>query len=292
MSHLRAFVVEWGIHLAEVGLLLAVTGFVLAWIRHRVGVAWVRRVLGRSDLLGLMSGAALGVVTPVCSCSVGALYATLLHNGASTRSAAAFLFAAPATNEVVLVAVVLAFGASGAGLYLAAGVTAAMLTGRFAERLHLRPCESCVAAMQADWSDLSQPVWRRALLDTRRLVTTMALPVAVGAALAAALHVWSWDPATVLSGVGHTAWAPVAAAMVGLPLHVEPGMVAALIVPLATSGLALGTLISLTMAITVASVPESAMLRSIVGWRGVGTLAVWYIVYTSSIGILVNTFWS
>ncbi|MBM3749554.1 MAG: hypothetical protein FJW21_00025 [Acidimicrobiia bacterium] len=292
MMALREFGAEWATHIVEVGVLLTLTGFALAWVRHRIGLQWVRRVLGRDDAVGLLSGAALGAVTPVCSCSVGAVYASLLHNGASTRSAAAFLFAAPAVNEVVIVAVLLAFGAAGAGIYVVAGLAAATLTGRFAERLHLRPCASCAASMRRDWPDETQSIWHRAMADTRGLVTTMALPVAVGAAIAAALHVWSWDPASVMSGVGDAAWAPVAAAVVGLPLHVEPGMVAALIVPLASSGIALGTLISLTMATTVASMPEGAMLKTIVGWRGVGTLAAWYLLYTSLIGVLVNTFWS
>src|SRR5690349_25112557 len=90
---------SWLSELIEIAILLHAITFVLAWIRHRLGTGWLRRSLGRPDAVGLLTGAILGVFTPVCSCGVGAVYALLLQNGASPRAAAAFLFAAPAIHE-------------------------------------------------------------------------------------------------------------------------------------------------------------------------------------------------
>ncbi len=286
----RVFGSEWFAHILEIGALLVLTSLVLGIVRHSLGNGWIRYALGRRDTLGLVSGALLGAVTPVCSCSVGAIYASLVHHGASHRSAAAFLFAAPAVNEVVLVTVVVAFGWKGGLAYMVAGITAAIVTGRFAERLRLQPCAHCTGAFLPA-PGLRRSAWRLALADTHALVRAMALPVFIGAGLAGVLQAWHFDPATVLARVGEAPWAPVAAALIGLPLHVEPGLVAGLVVPLAASGLAMGTLISFTMATTVASLPEGAVLRTLVGWRGIGALSAWFFAYTAGIGLLINHVW-
>lgn len=282
---------EWLAHMLEIGGLLILTSLALGVIRHSLGDGWIRYALGRRDAIGLASGALLGVVTPVCSCSVGAIYASLVHHGASHRSAAAFLFAAPAVNEVVLVTMVLALGWKGGLAYLLAGVTAAIVTGRFAERLRLQPCAHCTAAFVPDASARGS-AWRLALGDTARLARAMAAPVIVGAGLASLLQSADVDPVSVLARAGDAPWAPIAAALIGLPLHVEPGLVAGLVVPLAASGLAMGTLISFTMATTVASLPEGAVLRTLVGWRALGTLSAWFFVYTAGVGLLVNHVWN
>jgi len=284
---MNLFASEWAVHVVEIGGLLLLTNYVLALVRHTLGDGWIRLALGRHDTVGLVCGAMVGAVTPVCSCSVGAIYASLVQNGASPRAAAAFLFAAPAINEVVLIAVILTLGWQGAVVYLAAGLTAAVLTGRFAESLHLRPCLTCSApgeATAAGW-----PAWRLALADTTGVARRMALPVLAGAGVAGLMQAMHIDPTTVLTGIGAAPWAPIAAAVLALPIHIEPALVSGLVLPLAASGLALGTLISLTMAATVASVPEAVVLRTLVGWRGVGALSTWFLVYTSGIGLLVNT---
>lgn len=282
---------EWLAHVVEIGALLAGTSFVLGWIRHALGEGWIRLALGRRDAVGLAYGALLGAVTPVCSCSVGAIYASLLHHGASHRSAAAFLFAAPAVNEVVLVTVLIAFGWKGALWYLAGGLAAAIVTGRFAEQLRLRPCERHLHVL-ACTPTMRQAAWRRASADTLRLLRTMALPVVIGAGLAGALQAAQFDPRSLLAAIGAAPWAPVAAAAIGLPLHIEPGLLAGLLAPVIGTGLAMGTLISFTMATAVASVPEGALLRSLIGWRGLATLSLWYFTYTAGFGLFVNAFWT
>ncbi|MCX7972280.1 MAG: permease [bacterium] len=61
----------------------------------------------------------MGIFTPVCSCSVTPLYVSLINSGFSKKSAAAFLFAAPAVNEFAIVVMYLTLGFKGAAiLYL------------------------------------------------------------------------------------------------------------------------------------------------------------------------------
>jgi len=58
--------------------------------------------------------------------------------------------------------------------------------------------------------------------------------------------------------------------------------------PLVKIGLPLGTVISLMMATTVATVPEAVVLRRVVGWRGVWSVTGWFFLYTASIGLVIN----
>jgi uncharacterized membrane protein YraQ (UPF0718 family) len=287
----------WLAEFIEIAILLHITTFVLAWVRHGLGTGWLRYSLGRPDAVGLLSGAVLGLFTPVCSCGVGAVYASLLQNGASHRAAAAFLFAAPAINEFVLLLILVMLGPVGALLYVVAGLSAAVLAGRFAHRLHLTPCEvhnehddghehahdhAHAAAMET-----GTPL-RRALHDTFDLTRRLALPLVLATACIALLQALAINPVGFITRIGHAWFAPIVAALVGLPLHVETPLLGSVFLPLVKVGLPLGTVISLLMATTVAAVPEAVVLRRVVGWRGVWGMTCWFFIYTASVGLLIN----
>jgi uncharacterized membrane protein YraQ (UPF0718 family) len=308
------FLEAWLVQVIEIGILVAVTSTALAWIRYRVGTGWFQRSLGRTDLLGALSGAMLGLITPVCSCCVGAIYASLLDNGASLRAAGAFLFAAPATNEVVLLVLLFVIGPGGAALYLAFGLIAAVATGHLAPHLGLALCthdphhdhghDQRHAQGHAHGHDhghahdhaqgsatRATSPWQRAVADTRTLLRRLAWPLGLGAAAAVALEGWHLAPAEVLGAMGQAWFTPIVASVIGLPLHVEPGLMGGLVLGLVHVGVPLGTLISLTMAASVASVPEALVLRSVMGTRAMVGLTAWFLFYTSSVGLLVNAFW-
>jgi uncharacterized membrane protein YraQ (UPF0718 family) len=279
---------SWIAELIEIAILLHVTTFLLAWLRHGLGTGWLRRSLGRQDAVGLLAGAGLGMFTPVCSCGVGAVYASLLQNGASTRAAAAFLFAAPAINEFVLLLILVMLGPLGALLYALAGLAAAVLAGHFAERLHLTPFpvthdHDHDAAMLAARTPL-----RRALHDTFDLTRRLAIPVAIATACVALLQALPVSPIGFITRIGHAWFAPIVAALVGLPLHIETPLLGSVFLPLVQIGLPLGTVISLLMATTVATVPEAVVLRRIVGWRGVWSMTGWFFLYTATVGLTIN----
>jgi uncharacterized membrane protein YraQ (UPF0718 family) len=280
---------DWLAELIEIAILLHLITFVLAWLRHRLGTGWLRRSLARQDAVGLLSGAGLGIFTPVCSCGVGAVYASLLENGASPRAAAAFLFAAPAVNEFVLLLIVVMLGPLGAALYVVAGVAAAVLAGHFADRLHLTPFpvvhDHDHAAMLAARTPL-----QRAVHDTFDLTKRLAVPVVIATACVALLQALPLSPVGFITRIGHAWFAPIVAALVGLPLHIETPLLGSVFLPLVKIGLPLGTVISLLMATTVATVPEAVVLRRVVGWRGVWSMTGWFFLYTAAVGLFINAF--
>ena len=312
----------WLGELIEIAILLHVVTFVLAWLRHRLGTGWLQHSLGRRDTVGLLAGAGLGLVTPVCSCGVGAVYASLLQNGASAPAAAAFLFAAPAINEFVLLLILVMLGPIGALLYVLAGLGAAVLAGSYAERLHLIPSamreqdghhhhdhdhahdhehahahdhahEHDHAHAHAQAHAHAEALRRRtpaqrALHDTFDLTKRLAIPVAIATACVAALQMLPVSPIGFITRIGHSWFAPIVAALVGLPLHIETALLGSVFLPLVKIGLPLGTVISLLMATTVATVPEAVVLRRVVGWRGLWSVTGWFFIYTASVGLLIN----
>jgi uncharacterized protein len=302
----------WLAGLIEIAILLHAVTFVLAWMRHRLGTGWLQHSLGRRDTVGLLAGAGLGLVTPVCSCGVGAVYASLLQNGASPPAAAAFLFAAPAINEFVLLLIFVMLGPIGALLYVLAGLGAAVLAGRYAERLHLIPSamkeqdghhaghdhdhahdhahgHEHVHAHNEEAAALTRRTpAQRALHDTFDLTKRLAIPVAIATACVAALQMLPVSPIGFITRIGHAWFAPIVAALVGLPLHIETALLGSVFLPLVKIGLPLGTVISLLMATTVATVPEAVVLRRVVGWRGLWSVTGWFFLYTASVGMLIN----
>jgi len=278
---------SWLVELIEIAILLHVITFVLAWIRHRLGTGWLRRSLGRSDAVGLLTGALLGVFTPVCSCGVGAVYASLLQNGASPRAAAAFLFAAPAINEFVLVLIFVMLGPLGSLLYVLAGLTAAVLAGHFSERLHLTPIPTPHDHDHDEGAAARTPL-QRAWHDTLDLTRRLAIPLTIATAVVALLQTLPVSPVGLVARIGDTWFAPIVATPIGLLLHVEMPLLGTVFLPLVKIGLPLGTVISLMMATTVATVPEAVVLRRVVGWRGVWSVTGWFFLYTVSIGLIIN----
>jgi len=287
----KDFLGYWVYDLVKIVLLLLITSFMLNLIRKWIGMQWLRRSLGRDDWFGMCCGAALGVVTPVCSCSVTPLYASLLHGGAARRPAACFLFAAPAVNEFAIVLMFLAVGWPGAAIYAVFGLLAALLTGIFAHRLGLEPCPWCAPLAHDPFSAGSRFGWsalRGAAVDALKLANRLKWALVIGAGLAATLVKFNLTAVQVLSEYGHHPLSPILAAVIGLPLDVNAAAAGPILIPLSRLGLPIGTLVTLMMATTVASFPEAAVLRQLVGWRGVVKLGTWYLAYTAGLGLALN----
>ena len=77
-------------------IILFLTTYGMALLRLHISTTWIERTIGRNDLIGAAGGTLMGMVTPVCSCTVTNLYVGLVAGGASQRASSAFLFASPA----------------------------------------------------------------------------------------------------------------------------------------------------------------------------------------------------
>lgn len=287
VRHTLAYAVyEW----VKLPIILYLTTFGMTSIRLSLSTERLERTLGRGDALGVLGGIILGVFTPVCSCTVTNLYAGLLAGGAHRRAAAAFLFASPAMNEFAIIFMLLAAGPLGVGLYLLSGAAAAFALAYLCDCFGLSP--ACLLRTSRTCSHTPASTTRlsalvRAQRETMRLVRRLLLAVLLSGALAALLTNFNLTLVAALHQAGHAWWGPLVATALGLPLDINAASTAPILFAL-RDVVPLGTLISVMMATTVASIPEASMLIRLIGLRSTLMLAGFYAAYVALVGLLIN----
>lgn len=270
-------------------IILFLTTYAMALLRLSVSKAWLEQTLGRNDLLGILGGVLLGMVTPVCSCTVTNIYAGLAAGGASRRASAAFLFASPALNEFAIIFMFVIAGPTAGLVYIVAGVLAAILTGylapvlgldpnRFVQRHILTPACACTGHTS---------ILVRAHQDAWSLFQRLLGVVLLSGLLAGILVNFNLTLVEALTQAGGVWWGPILATVLGLPLDMNAASTAPILVALHQI-VPLGTLVAAMMATTVASIPEWAMLQRLLGRTAASKVVLWYAGYVMGLGLLLN----
>ncbi len=247
---------------------------------------------GRRESLGNVLAAALGVVTPFCSCSAVPLFVGFVEAGVPLGVTLSFLIAAPMVNEVALVLLFGLFGWRVAGLYLGTGLLIAIVAGWILGRLRLeRHIEPWVLEMRAGggagevsltWDDRLA----RAREAVREIVGKVWPFVIAGIAVGAGIH--GYVPEGLLAGImGKGAWWSVpAAVLIGVPMYSNAAGIIPVVQALLEKGAALGTALAFMMAVIGLSLPEAIILRKVlrppligafVGVVAAGILVVGYL---------------
>ena len=149
-SHLGDAVAFFAYDVPKVLLLLLGIVTVVTLIRGFFPPEKVRSALvGRGEFVGTVGAAGLGIVTPFCSCSAVPLFIGFVEAGIPLGVTFAFLISSPMVNEIALVLLWGLFGPGIALVYMAAGLTVAILGGLVIGKLHMeRYVEDYVWALQ------------------------------------------------------------------------------------------------------------------------------------------------
>jgi uncharacterized protein len=251
-------------------LLLVGVVFVIGIVNTHFTAARTRRLLaGRREAVGNGLAALLGVVTPFCSCSAVPLFIGFVEAGVPLGVTFSFLISAPMVNEVALVLLFGLFGWKVAGLYLATGLSVAVLSGFVLGRLRLerhieewvRDQRSVAAPLDEELS-LADRAWR-GVEATRKVVGKTWPYVLVGIAVGALIH--GWVPEGLLASfMGKSAWwsVPLAVA-IGVPMYASTATLIPVVQALLAKGAALGTVLAFMMAVVGLSLPEFILLRRV-----------------------------
>lgn len=277
---------EW----VKLPILLFLTTFGMTLLRLKVGAQKIEKTLGRDDFLGAVSGTITGMLTPVCSCTVTNLYAGLVAGGASRKASTAFLFASPALNEFAIVFMFVFGGLWGGLTYLFVGFWAAITTAYLSPLLGLNPQNFVDVVLKTRChishgahANVIEHAFEDALLLSRRLL----LAVLISGLLAGILVNFNLTVVQVMQHTQFQWWGPITATLIGLPLDINAAATAPIL--MAVSGIVpLGTLVSVMMATTVASIPEVTMLNRLISKRNTARVIAWYGMYTIAIGLLIN----
>ncbi|MCP9760831.1 permease, partial [Aquitalea sp. S1-19] len=120
----------------ELSLLFVVISFAVAAIQHKLPAGKVQSLLSSQKGSGYLTAAAIGSVTPFCSCSTIPMLNGLLRAGAGFGPTMTFLFVSPLLNPIVVGLLWLTFGWKVTLVYMAATLLISLLAGVLLERLN------------------------------------------------------------------------------------------------------------------------------------------------------------
>ncbi|MFT3830473.1 MAG: permease [Opitutaceae bacterium] len=280
-SHLGASIEFFLYDTPKVLMLLVLVVFGVGVVRTFFTPERTRALLAaRRESVGNVLAAALGIVTPFCSCSAVPLFIGFVTAGVPLGVTFSFLISAPMVNEVALVMLFGLFGWKVAALYLGLGLLIAIVAGWVLGRLQLeRYVEPWVyenlsggAAAGGDgpamsWSDRV----RAGVAAVREIVGKVWLYVLLGIAVGAGIH--GYVPENLMAAIlGRDAWWSVPlAVLLGVPMYTNAAGVIPVVQALLGKGAALGTVLAFMMAVIALSLPEAIILRQVLKPRLIAT---------------------
>ena len=280
----------------KIALLLAGIVFAVSVLRSFMSVERTRRLLGgRREGVGNAAAATLGVATPFCSCSAVPAFIGFVSAGVPLGVTFSFLIASPLVNEVAVVMLFGLFGVQVAALYIASGLTIAIVAGVVLGRMNLERYvepfvydthmpEGIDPSIGLTWSDR----FAYARDEVRAILGKVWPYLLAGIALGALIH--GWVPADALAsiaGSGNPLAVP-AAVLLGVPLYSNAAGVLPLVAALHAKGVAMGTVLAFMMAVVALSLPEMILLRRVLMVRLIAIWAATVAVSIIAIGLLFN----
>ncbi len=270
-THLGAALEFFFYDTPKVMLLLVLVVFGVGIIRTFFTPERTRDILsGKSQFVGNIMAASLGIVTPFCSCSAVPLFIGFVTAGVPLGVTFSFLIAAPLVNEI---AVGLLYGLLGwkvAGIYMATGLTIAITAGWVIGRMHLEAyIEDWVVKLNVDTAAVSQIklIWRDRIVAgweaVKEIVGKVWIYMIIGIAVGAGIH--GYVPEGFMAAImGKGAWwaVPVAVGM-GVPMYSNAAGIIPVVEALLGKGAALGTVLAFMMSVIALSLPEMIILRKV-----------------------------
>jgi uncharacterized membrane protein YraQ (UPF0718 family) len=279
-------------------VLLLLTGvvFVMGIVNSYFTPERTRALLaGRAEGAGNVLAAGLGVVTPFCSCSAVPLFIGFVQAGVPLGITFSFLIAAPMVNEVALALLFALFGWRVALLYLALGLSVAIVAGWVIGRLkmerHLEDWVRQLRAVSPQRQAASLTLAERiasGLASVREIVGRVWPYVLAGIAIGAGIH--GYVPADFMSSfMGREVWWAVPLAVVlGVPMYTNAAGVIPVVEALLAKGAALGTVLAFMMSVIALSLPELVILRKVLKLRLIATFVGVVAVGILGVGYVFN----
>jgi uncharacterized membrane protein YraQ (UPF0718 family) len=275
--------------------LLVVVIFAVSIIRSFFPPERTRKYLSHSKLYaGNVMAASLGIVTPFCSCSAVPLFIGFVESGVPLGVTFSFLVASPMINEVAIVLLGGMFGWEIAAIYIACGLTLAVVSGIVIGKLGLESwVEPYVYQIRmGEAAELPEQTWSERFAYARGYVKEIVGKVwpyvVAGIGIGAIMH--GYVPNDFLAKYANEA-NPLAvplATLVGVPLYSNAAGVVPIIGVLTQKGVAMGTSLAFMMAVVGLSIPEAIILRKVLKPKLIGVYFAVNAVGIVAIGYLFN----
>jgi uncharacterized membrane protein YraQ (UPF0718 family) len=264
---LRFFIFE----VPKVMLLLILIIFVVGIIRSFFTAARTRKALeGRKTFTGNVMAAALGIVTPFCSCSAIPLFLGFVESGIPLGITFSFLIAAPMINEVAIVLLYGLFGWKTALIYVLTGlliaITAGWVIGRLKLEKWIEPWVYDIKVAEDD-SYENQPDLNHRIESgfsaVKDILGRVWIYVILGIGVGAVAH--GYVPEDFMASLmGKSVWYSVPLSiLIGIPLYSNAAGIVPIVSVLIEKGASLGTALAFMMSVIGLSLPEMIILRKV-----------------------------
>ncbi len=253
----------------KIFFLLVTIIFVVAIVRSFFPPERTRKFLSNKKVMvAHVLAAALGVVTPFCSCSACPLFIGFVEAGIPLGVTFSFLISSPMVNEVALILLFGLFGWQIAAIYLFTGLLVAIFAGMVIGRLNMeRFVADYVWEIRMGQADIPEMSWPERIEYARgyvrEILSKIWLFVLGGIAVGALVH--GYVPQDFLlryAGPSNPLAVPVAV-ILGVPLYSNAAGVIPIVQALMNKGLPLGTTLAFMMAVTALSFPEMVILSQV-----------------------------
>lgn len=253
----------------KIFLLLAVIIYIISFARTFFPPERTRRLLGgRKGITGYILAAALGIITPFCSCSAVPLFIGFIRAGVPLGVTFSFLVSSPMINEIALVMLFGLFGWKIALLYVISGMIIAIVSGVIIGKLRVENLVSDFVLSGRSAEGLTAEFTFRDRLsiaaDSVKDIILKVWPyIIIGIGIGAWIH--GYVPSEFLARwAGRDQWYAVPlATLLGIPLYSNAAGVMPLVAALVEKGVSMGTSLAFMMAVTALSLPEFIILKTV-----------------------------
>lgn len=257
---------------AKITLLLVGIIFIVTVLRSYMSIERTRALLGgKREGVGNVMAAALGVITPFCSCSAVPAFIGFVAAGVPLGVTMSFLIASPLVNEIAIGMLFSLFGLKVTVVYIAAGLFVAIVAGWILGRVHaerwVEPFvfETTLGGQAIDPAaglTMDQRI-QMGIEEVATILRKIWPYLLVGIGLGAVIHGWvPTDFFTTYAGPGSTFGVLIAVA-IGIPLYSNAAGIMPMVQALYEKGLPMGTLLAFMMAVVALSLPEMILLRRV-----------------------------
>jgi len=259
-------------------ILLLVTGLILviSLVRTALPMERIRDViLARSPVTAYVLAAAMGSLTPFCSCSSVPLFIGFAVAGVPFGVNLTFLITSPLINQVGVVMLAGLVGPGIAVLYVVTAMVLAIAAGATLSALgaerwvqpdlrgaRTRPVTPALRIKLTLEERLSE-AWQ----ETVALLRSIWGYVVIGVGVGAGIHGWLPEDALTSSGLADSVFAVPAATLAGVPLYANVAGVVPLVEALYVKGIAIGTAMAFMMSVVALSVPSLILLKRVMTMR-------------------------
>ncbi len=270
-SHFGASVEFFLYDTPKVMMLLFIVVFCVGIIRSFFTPEKTRDFLsGKSEFVGNILAALLGIITPFCSCSAVPLFIGFVTAGVPLGVTFSFLIAAPMVNEIALGLLYGLLGWKVAAIYMGTGLFIAVFAGWIIGRLKLEAhiedwvTATDVAAVSIEeealsWQDRIVYGWEA----VKEIIGRVWIYVILGIAVGAGIH--GFVPEDVMASImGKDSWWSVPlSVLIGVPMYSNAAGIIPVVEALLGKGAALGTVLAFMMSVIALSLPEMVILRKV-----------------------------